>query len=88
MSVIFDIENLGSRIALLRKEQRLSQTELARQAGVSRAMISDLETGQIRDPGVRKVLRVLKALGMGLRIVRLSPPTLDELLAEQEDVHA
>ena len=51
-------------------------------------MISDLETGRLRDPGVRKVLMVLKALGMGVKIARLSPPTLDELLAEQDEIHA
>ncbi|MDO9583462.1 MAG: helix-turn-helix transcriptional regulator [Desulfomicrobium sp.] len=88
MNTIFDITDLGSRIAILRREQGLSQAELAGQAGVSRAMISDLETGRLRDPGTRKVLMVLKALGMGIRIARLSPPTLDELLAEQEDFHA
>lgn len=88
MNATFDIQDLGSRIALLRKKQGLSQSELARQAGVSRAMISDLETGQLRDPGVRKVLMVLKALGMGVKIARLSPPTLDELLAEQDEIHA
>jgi transcriptional regulator with XRE-family HTH domain len=88
MTAIFDIQDVGSQVANLRKQQRLSQTELARQAGVSRAMISDLETGQLHDPGVRKVLRVLKVLGMGVRIVSLSPPTLDDLLAEQEDFDA
>ncbi len=88
MSTTFDIQDIGSRIAILRKEHGLSQSELARQAGVSRAMISDLETGQLRDPGVRKVLMVLKALGMGIKIARLSPPTLDELLAEQDEIHA
>lgn len=88
MNTTFDIHDLGSRIAVLRKEQGLSQSELARQAGVSRAMISDLETGRLRDPGVRKVLMVLKALGMGVKIARLSPPTLDELLAEQDEIHA
>lgn len=88
MNAIFDIQDLGIHISKLRKQQRLTQTELAGKAGVSRAMISDLETGQLHDPGVRKVLRVLKVLGMGVGIVSLNPPTLDDLLAEQEDLHA
>ncbi len=88
MNAIFDIQDLGSEIAKLRKQQKLSQTEVARRAGVSRAMISDLETGQVHDPGVRKVLRVLKVLGFGIRLASLSPPTLDDLLAEQDNLHA
>ena len=51
-------------------------------------MISDLETGQLHDPGVKKVLRVLKVLGRGVKIVSLSPPTLDDLLAAHGDIDA
>ena len=85
---IFDIQDLGREVAKLRRQQRLSQTDVAAMAGVSRAMISDLETGQLHDPGVRKVLRILKVLGQGIRITPLSPPTLDDLLEMQEDADA
>jgi transcriptional regulator with XRE-family HTH domain len=88
LNAIYDIQDLGAQIATLRKNQGLSQTEVARRAGVSRAMLSDLETGQLHDPGVKKVLRLLTVLGLGIKLVTLSPPTLDDLLADQEDSHA
>lgn len=88
METLFDIQDLGREVAKLRRKQGLSQSDIAARAGVSRAMISDLENGQLHDPGVRKVLRVLKVLGMGVRVVPLSPPTLDELLSNQEESDA
>jgi transcriptional regulator with XRE-family HTH domain len=88
METLFDIQDLGREVAKLRRKQGLSQSDIAARAGVSRAMISDLENGQLHDPGVRKVLRVLKVLGMGVRVVSLSPPTLDELLSNQEESDA
>lgn len=84
MKSIFDIQDLGECIATLRKEKRLTQAEVAKSAGVSRALISDLESGQLHDPGVKKLFRILKVLGKGIRIVPLGPPTLDDLLAGQE----
>lgn len=88
METLFDIQDLGREVAKLRRKQGLSQSDIAARAGVSRAMISDLENGQLHDPGVRKVLRVLKVLGMGVRVVSLNPPTLDELLSNQEESDA
>lgn len=88
METIFDIQDLGIQVAALRKRLGLSQSEVARKAGVSRSMISDLETGQLHDPGVKKVLRVLKVLGRGVKVVSLTPPTLDDLLAAQGDIDA
>ena len=37
---------LRNRLAYIRKENRLSQTELAKMVGVSRNTISSIETGQ------------------------------------------
>ena len=88
MNAIFDIRDLGREVVKLRKKQGLSQTDVAVMAGVSRAMLSDLEAGQLHDPGIRKVLRILKVLGQGIRLAPLSPPTLDDLLAMQEEPDA
>ncbi|NCC04917.1 MAG: XRE family transcriptional regulator [Proteobacteria bacterium] len=85
MNAIFDIQDIGEHIAKSRKELGLSQSEVAKQAGVSRALLSGLETGQLHDPGVKKLLRILKVLGKGIRIVTAGPPTLDDLLASQEE---
>jgi transcriptional regulator with XRE-family HTH domain len=88
MQAIFDIQDLGAEIAAIRKELRMTQAEVAEQAGVSRALISNLESGHLHDPGVKKLFRILKVLGKGIRIVPLGPPTLDDLLAEQETMDA
>lgn len=84
MESILDIQDLGAQLAAMRKEMRMTQAEVAKSAGVSRALISDLESGQLHDPGVKKLFRILKVLGKGIRIVPQGPPTLDDLLAEQE----
>lgn len=80
---IVDIQDLGAQIADLRKEKRMTQAEVAKCAGVSRALISDLESGQLHDPGVKKLFRILRVLGKSIQIVPFEPPTLDDLLAEQ-----
>ncbi len=82
---MFDIQDLGREVAKLRNEQGLSQSDVAKMAGIRQASIIDLEEDQLRDLDVRKVLRVLKVLGMGVRIEPLIPPTLDELVSENED---
>ena len=87
MDTIFDIQGFGEQVLTLRKDSGLSQSELARMAGVSRAFVSGLENGQMHDPGMKKILRVLKVLGKGLKIVSFGPPSLEDLLAEQGLLH-
>jgi transcriptional regulator with XRE-family HTH domain len=41
-------EPLGDRIARLRKERGLSQTELAERIGIIQALVSDYENGKLR----------------------------------------
>lgn len=62
-------------------------TELARQAGVSRATLDALENGRKSDIGVKTLERIANILGLE---VRLSPrgiyrPTLNELIAEDHE---
>jgi transcriptional regulator with XRE-family HTH domain len=74
------LAELGAEVARVRREIRLSQTDLARAAGVSRQSVSLLERGAITDLGVQKVMRVLDALDLEL-VVRPAghPVTLDDL---------
>ena len=80
--------SIGSQIAERRKTLKLSQAELARKAGVSRATLDALENGRAGELGFSKVARLLAALGLELTLQTASShrrPTLDELLQEDRD---
>jgi transcriptional regulator with XRE-family HTH domain len=71
---------IGDNIRKERKLRKLSQEKMARALGMSRATISQIESGTVQEIGVRKLMRILDFLELELR-VRPSgaPPTLDEL---------
>ena len=81
---MIDLIQIGSRAAAARKARKLAQAELAQQAGVSLKTVSLLETGQATDLGYSKLVRILAAVGLELRLERVEArrPTLDELLRE------
>jgi transcriptional regulator with XRE-family HTH domain len=81
------LASVGSEIASRRKALRLTQSELALRASVSRATLDALENGRSGELGFSKVARILAALGLELKLQPASPqrPTLDELLAEDRD---
>jgi HTH-type transcriptional regulator / antitoxin HipB len=58
---------LGALIRDQRNERRLSQKELASEAGVSQHTITDIESGKV-SPTIDVVLRCLTALGVGIDI--------------------
>ncbi|HIJ96670.1 MAG TPA: helix-turn-helix transcriptional regulator [Desulfuromonadales bacterium] len=71
---------IGEHIRQVRKKNKLSQTELARILGMSRTTIGQIESGTVREIGVRKLIRILEYLGLELRVRQLgTPPTLEEL---------
>jgi transcriptional regulator with XRE-family HTH domain len=78
---------LGPQIALKRKDLGLSQSDLARKAGISRATLDALENGRSGELGFTKVANILSALGLELKVheANLQRPTLDELLEEDRD---
>ena len=79
-----DRQELGTQIAVLRKQKGWDQSELGRRAGVSRAFVCNLERGTGGDPGLQKVLNILNLFSKTLVITdRGEPPTLDDLLMEQ-----
>jgi transcriptional regulator with XRE-family HTH domain len=55
---------LGARIKGYRQEKGLSQAELARQAGLSAAYLSELEGGAGRRPSGRILLAIAEQLGV------------------------
>jgi transcriptional regulator with XRE-family HTH domain len=58
-------KRLGRRIRELRKERRMSQTELAEKAGVALMTISRLERGE-HDPHTRTLWQIARGLGVPL----------------------
>ena len=87
LCTVLPLAQLGSEIAGRRKAFRLSQMELARKAGVSRATLDALENGRSGELGFSKISKILAVLGLELRVQDVKPvrPTLDELLNEDRD---
>jgi len=81
------LTSLGTQIAARRKALKLSQTMLARNAGVSRATLDALENGRSGELGFSKMTRLLAALGLELKLQNAASrrPTLDELTQEDAD---
>lgn len=74
---------IGKEIRKERKRQNISQEKMAKELGMSRSTISQIESGTVQEIGVRKLIRILDYLGLELRVRPAgSPPTLDELREE------
>jgi transcriptional regulator with XRE-family HTH domain len=74
---------IGKEIKKARKARRITQGEIAKALGMSRTTIGQIESGAIREIGVRKLIRVMEFLGLELRIRPSGrPPTLEELRGE------
>ena len=80
------LEEVAKAIADQRKQQGLTQHELAQRAGVSRLLVARLETGRLPEIGAKKLIRILNAAGLDLRLTSLNKrrPTLEDLLADDE----
>ncbi|GAW67521.1 XRE family transcriptional regulator [Geoanaerobacter pelophilus] len=71
---------LGAEIRKFRKLRKITQQQIADELGMSRATISQLESGTVQEIGIRKVIRILDYLGLELRVSQAGiPPTLEEL---------
>jgi len=84
---MLDLTSIGQEIAEHRKKLKLTQAELARKAGISRATLEALENGRAGELGFSKLTKLLAALGLELKLQAASSrrPTLDELLNEDRD---
>jgi HTH-type transcriptional regulator/antitoxin HipB len=82
---MIELTDVAQRIREERKRLRLTQKELAQQAKVSRALLADLERGRLPELGIKKLLRILRAVGLDLRVttLNLQRPTLEDLLEEE-----
>jgi transcriptional regulator with XRE-family HTH domain len=84
---MLDLTTLGNEISAHRRRLKLSQTELANKAGISRATLDALENGRAGELGFSKIANILAALGLELKLQTASArrPTMDELLEEDGD---
>jgi transcriptional regulator with XRE-family HTH domain len=81
---MIDLVSIGRQVTERRKDLKLTQAELAKKGGISRATLDALENGRAGELGFSKVTRLLAALGLELTVQPASSrrPTLDELLEE------
>ena len=75
---------IGEEIRKERKRRKVSQEKMAKDLEMSRATISQIESGTVQEIGVRKLIRILEYLNLELRVRPAgAPPTLDELRGEK-----
>ena len=76
-----DFNELGKKVADLRKMKKISQTELSQNLHISRATISSFENGKGVDIGLKKVLQILYYLGYECAFKEKLPfPVFEEIL--------
>ena len=63
-----DKERFGSFLVQLRRENNLTQKELAERTGINQADISKLENGT-RNPSLKLLKRLADGMGMDLKLV-------------------
>jgi len=75
---------IGQIIKMERRHRNITQEQLARDLRMSRATISQIESGTVKEVGVRKLVKILDYLGLELRVRPAGlPPTLDELRGQK-----
>ena len=57
---------LGELLAIARECKGWTLRDLEKTSGVSNALISQIETGKVEDPGFSNVVRLVEALGVSL----------------------
>jgi len=76
------LDEIGTKIKILRKESGLTQEELAKLAGISRVTLGKLERAQLGSITLRTIDIILDVLGYELDFKRKSSfglPSLDEM---------
>lgn len=81
----------GAVVRNARKQAKLSQAEVAKQLGMSRTTVSQIEAGTIPELGIRKYVALCELLGLAFVIGPRTAPSWDELKkqnAEQSNASA
>ena len=84
IGTMIGLTEFASKIRERRKQLGITQSELASKAGIGRATIDALENGRVGEIGFSKLLRILSALNLEIKLreAHLRRPTLEELLEE------
>lgn len=81
-----NMAEIGLAIRDARKKRKLTQQDLGKLLGMSRATISGIETGRIAEVGIRKMAALCSALDLEITVGKRRPyPTLQELRQEQRE---
>lgn len=76
-----DFYELTNELKRLRKNKKISQETMARDLHISRATLSNFESGNSSDIGLKKVIDMLEYLGFEFQIKEKSPfPTFEEIV--------
>jgi HTH-type transcriptional regulator / antitoxin HipB len=79
-----NLAEIGHAVREARRAAKRTQAELAKALGMSRASISGVENGTVREIGVRKLMALCASLGLALEVVTPGRrPTLFELRQER-----
>ena len=63
-----DFYELGKELATLRKSKNISQQAISKDLNISRATISNFESGTNSDIGLKKVLQIIDYLGYEINL--------------------
>jgi predicted XRE-type DNA-binding protein len=78
------LSDIAPLLKAARRANQLSQADLARPLGMSRATISALESSRCDEIGFQKLVSVLERVGLEVTIApRNRRPTIDDLRAER-----
>ncbi|WP_323652314.1 helix-turn-helix domain-containing protein [Aliarcobacter butzleri] len=76
-----DFYELGKELATLRKSKNISQQTISKDLNISRATISNFESGTSSDIGLKKVLQIIDYLGYEINIKEKSPfPVFEDVV--------
>jgi transcriptional regulator with XRE-family HTH domain len=86
--MMLNLRSIAAEVVTKRKALGLSQSALARKAGVSRATLEAFENGRRGELGFTKVSKILSAVGLDLKLqeANLERPTLEDLLEDDKNL--
>ena len=74
---------LGQLLSMARENKGWSLRDLERETGISNALLSQIETGRVKQPGFQNVVKIARALNVKLdTLAQYSVADLKEVLRD------